>query len=165
MGVSLVWHSGGPQTASEDGELRIVPLASCSLGADAGRRLRGAVSQASARSKTAWIYCWNVIEFLVDHRSGRRGLIRVSSRAENGSLVLEVRDHGSGLSARPAPERPGLGIGLANTRAPLEHLYPAQHRLELAEAAEGGARVTVRIPFRPAVSGAHANPAPGRPAH
>lgn len=107
----------------------------------------------------------NAIKHGVDHRSGRRGLIRVSSRAENGSLVLEVRDHGPGLAARPAPERPGLGIGLANTRARLEHLYPAEHRLELAEAAEGGARVTVRIPFRPAASGPHANPAPGRPAH
>ncbi len=62
MGVSLVWRSGGPQAVSEGDELRIVPLPSSGLGADAGRRVLGAVSQASARPKTVWIYYWNVIE-------------------------------------------------------------------------------------------------------
>jgi signal transduction histidine kinase len=93
----------------------------------------------------------NAIKHGVDDQGGSPGLIEVSSRAENGALVLEVRDHGPGLSRRPV-ERPGLGIGLANTRSRLQHLYPAAHRLDLSEAEGGGVRATVRIPFRPAAS-------------
>jgi signal transduction histidine kinase len=92
----------------------------------------------------------NAIKHGVDDRSGAPGLITVSSRAENGALVIEVRDHGPGLSRRASDERPGLGIGLANTRSRLQHLYPAAHRFELSEAEGGGVRATVRIPFRPA---------------
>ena len=94
----------------------------------------------------------NAIKHGVDDQRGAPSLIQVSSRAENGALVLEVRDHGPGLSRRPSVERPGLGIGLANTRSRLQYLYPAAHRLELSEAEGGGVRATVRIPFRPAPS-------------
>jgi sensor histidine kinase YesM len=40
------------------------------------------------------------------------------------------------------------GIGLSNTRARLDALYPGASRLELTNASGGGARVMVRLPLR-----------------
>jgi len=47
----------------------------------------------------------------------------------------------------------GSGLGLANTRARLEQLYGAAHRMELATG-EHGAEMEVEIPLRPARPGA-----------
>jgi sensor histidine kinase YesM len=58
-------------------------------------------------------------------------------------LVLEIRDDGPGF-------RPGHreGVGLRNTRARLAALYGDRQGLELAGRPDGGAAVTVRLPFR-----------------
>ena len=40
------------------------------------------------------------------------------------------------------------GIGLANTRARLEHLYGGTHRFALRRGREGGTEVAVSLPFR-----------------
>jgi sensor histidine kinase YesM len=40
------------------------------------------------------------------------------------------------------------GIGLANTEERLRHLYGDEGRLTLESPPEGGARVTLEIPFR-----------------
>jgi signal transduction histidine kinase len=44
------------------------------------------------------------------------------------------------------------GVGLANTRSRLQHLYGDAARLDLDDAPGGGARVRVEIPFREAAS-------------
>jgi LytS/YehU family sensor histidine kinase len=41
----------------------------------------------------------------------------------------------------------GPGIGLANTRARLQTLYPGVGALDLVENPEGGVRAVVRIPY------------------
>jgi sensor histidine kinase YesM len=41
-------------------------------------------------------------------------------------------------------------VGLGNTRARLEALYGSHYRLDLANAPERGARVSLEIPFRAA---------------
>jgi signal transduction histidine kinase len=74
------------------------------------------------------------------------GRVEVRSRRREGALHLEVRDDGPGLS----PEAAGQfreGVGLANTRARLRHLYGPDHRLELNDGG-GGVVVTLAIPFR-----------------
>ena len=58
--------------------------------------------------------------------------------------MLEVEDTGRGF-AEAGGEREG--IGLSNTRGRLEQLYGGAARLGLANRAEGGARVEVRLPF------------------
>src|SRR5262249_2369264 len=65
--------------------------------------------------------------------------VKVSARRENGSLILEVRDQGPGLSGDRK------GIGLTNTAERLERLYGGSDRLDLRN--DHGLVVTVRVPF------------------
>lgn len=76
------------------------------------------------------------------------GRIEVRSALKNGTLRLQVKDNGPGLSsAQDSGSKLRGGFGLANTRARLEQLYGAAHRLEMSDAIEGGLLVTLEIPF------------------
>jgi len=88
----------------------------------------------------------NAIRHGIDAGSGR-GRIDITCAREDGSLLLEVRDHGSGLQV-PVEVALRSGIGLSNTADRLAQLYGAGHRLALANAEDGGLRVTVSIPYR-----------------
>jgi sensor histidine kinase YesM len=56
-----------------------------------------------------------------------------------------VRDTGPGLTdAKPALSN---GVGLANTRSRLEHLFGDRHTLSFSEPPGGGLAVTIVIPF------------------
>ncbi|HKE91568.1 MAG TPA: histidine kinase [Gemmatimonadales bacterium] len=78
------------------------------------------------------------------------GKVTIRSRADNGTLCIEVRDTGSGRAPDPSGSE---GIGLTNTRARLVRLYGANHRFELAPTPTGGTAVHLDIPLR------RANPA------
>jgi two-component system, LytTR family, sensor kinase len=76
----------------------------------------------------------------------RPGWIAIESSQSNGRLVLDVRDSGYGVP----PERLialNSGVGLRNTRARLEHLYPGAHEFTFANLPDGFS-VGVSIPFR-----------------
>jgi two-component system, LytTR family, sensor kinase len=87
----------------------------------------------------------NAIRHGVAPRPGG-GRVEVRSRRREGALHLEVRDDGPGLPAEGADGR-REGVGLANTRARLRHLYGPDHRLELSDGG-AGVVVTLAIPFR-----------------
>ena len=91
-------------------------------------------------------------ENAVRHGVGRRttpGRIEIVARRRDERLVLQVRDDGPGLAgAGVAPPRRREGIGLANTRGRLQQLYGDAQRFSLYDAAEGGLRVIVELPFR-----------------
>jgi signal transduction histidine kinase len=72
-------------------------------------------------------------------------LLRIEARRERNGLVLSVTDDGPGPGGTVA--EPGEGVGLGNTRERLATLYGDRARLELARTPEGGARVTVRLPY------------------
>jgi hypothetical protein len=75
------------------------------------------------------------------------GCITLRAAREGATLAIEVVDSGG---ERTQPRAHGTGVGLANTRARLRHLYGAAGRLEL-EAAAGGATVArIVLPYRPA---------------
>jgi two-component system, LytTR family, sensor kinase len=76
------------------------------------------------------------------------GTIAVVARREHDQLQLEVRDNGRGLSTPGAEPRDG--VGLANTRARLAHLYGDRQALSLTTPAEGGTAVVISLPFRTA---------------
>jgi len=65
--------------------------------------------------------------------------VRVSARRENGTLLLEVRDQGPGISGTRK------GIGLSNTAERLERLYGGSDRLDLRN--DNGLVVTLKVPF------------------
>jgi two-component system, LytTR family, sensor kinase len=77
------------------------------------------------------------------------GRIAILAAAENGSLVLEVRDNGPGLPAG-SETAPGQGMGISNTRSRLEKLYAERQRFEMKNGINGGFAVTLTLPFQPA---------------
>lgn len=75
------------------------------------------------------------------------GHLRISAWRDNGRLELRVCDNGAGLpGAGEAPPREG--IGLANTRSRLGHLYGKDYSFELVAAPGGGLEARISIPFR-----------------
>jgi two-component system, LytTR family, sensor kinase len=84
---------------------------------------------------------------LAEHVSA--GRIDIDARRAGARLVITVTDDGPGLAAPMAAARERVGLG--NTRARLEALYAADYRLDLTGAADRGARVSLDIPFKPAI--------------
>jgi two-component system LytT family sensor kinase len=82
-----------------------------------------------------------LVENSIRHGAGLNSVVdvRVSARRKNGTLFLEVRDHGPGI----AGER--RGIGLTNTEERLQRLYGGADHLDLRN--DGGLVVTVKVPF------------------
>ena len=72
----------------------------------------------------------------------RVGTIRIESSTQDQRLVISVRDNGNGFGSQ-APE----GIGIANSRERLKHLYGANQSIQLHSDTTGTC-VTLSIPFR-----------------
>src|SRR5207253_8232815 len=78
--------------------------------------------------------------------NARPGSIVVTALREDSELLLQIRDTGDGLP----PDRLmalNRGVGLDNTRARLEHLYPRKYQFTFSNL-ERGFCVTIRIPFQ-----------------
>jgi signal transduction histidine kinase len=92
-----------------------------------------------------------LVENAIRHGIGRRqeaGRIEIEAERRCDRLEIRIRDNGPGLPEGPETAL-RTGVGLANTAARLEQLYPASHRFELRNRAEGGLEVALEIPFRP----------------
>ena len=91
-----------------------------------------------------------LVENAVRHGTAARsahGTITVDAKRANGSVHLAVRDNGPGLPVGWSLER-NQGIGLANTRERLRHLYgEGNQSLTVSPDPEGGVRVDLSIPF------------------
>jgi len=86
----------------------------------------------------------NAIKHGVEAHSSA-GKIQVRAVREQAALLLTIRDDGPGCRV-PSPRR-GPGVGITNVRSRLAQLYPNHHFFDVADAPEGGALVTIRIPF------------------
>jgi two-component sensor histidine kinase len=78
--------------------------------------------------------------------NARPGWIEVHADRVDDDLALQIRDSGDGLP----PERLmalNRGVGLENTRARLQHLYPSAFQFAFTNL-DRGFCVTVRIPFQ-----------------
>jgi sensor histidine kinase YesM len=91
-----------------------------------------------------------LVENALRHGIARRadaGLLEVAARRNGDTLVLTVRDDGTGIM----PEGTGdTGVGLLNTRSRLTALYGDRATLEIANAEGGGVVVTIRLPYHEA---------------
>jgi two-component system, LytTR family, sensor kinase len=75
------------------------------------------------------------------------GQIGIQVRQVGDHLRLEVLDDGPGLKGDNSPAARG-GVGLSNTRARLQELYPNAHRFEICNRPTGGAVAAVELPLR-----------------
>jgi len=75
-------------------------------------------------------------------RDGGDGQIIMRARRKRGRLRLEVEDNGVGVD-------PGHrhGVGLSNTHARLQQLYPGESRFELRPGEAGGTLAILELPF------------------
>jgi len=80
------------------------------------------------------------------------GRIVIEAHQADETLVLRVEDSGSGF---PSEQVTRPGVGIANTRARLEHHYGSGHRIEFGRSAEGGACVTILVPLLRETSESH----------
>jgi LytS/YehU family sensor histidine kinase len=73
--------------------------------------------------------------------------ITIGARRENGSLILNVADTGSGLGAQGGDAAMSRGVGLSNIRGRLEQLYGTDQAFAIANRPSGGTEVTLKVPF------------------
>jgi two-component system, LytTR family, sensor kinase len=88
-----------------------------------------------------------VVENAIMHGVAARcdaGHVAIEAERVGDRLRLRVVDNGPGFAARVSA---GLGIGLGNTRARLAQSYGTACSLELSDAVDGGAIVTMTLPF------------------
>ena len=78
--------------------------------------------------------------------------MQIAAGREDDRLWMEVRDNGGGLHGATL-KKLRTGVGLSNTRARLDVLYPGCHRLDFTEL-HGGLAVRVEIPFHRAAGAA-----------
>ena len=79
--------------------------------------------------------------------NSNNGRIEITAEPRNGMVQIQVKDNGPGLNVENKVfTRTGKGVGLANTRARLKHLYGPSHRFELTNSSAGGLVVTFEIP-------------------
>jgi two-component system LytT family sensor kinase len=83
----------------------------------------------------------NAVHHAVAPREG--GRVEIAARRDQGWLRLAVTDDGPGLKAGSTE-----GVGLANTRSRLEHLYGDSDALRLVSLEDGRLRVEIVVPFR-----------------
>lgn len=76
------------------------------------------------------------------------GAIRISAERNGDELILRVTDTGRGPGSS---NRPGTGIGVANTRARLEQLYGSAQEFRLDLGANGGTEAVIRLPLKKAL--------------
>lgn len=112
----------------------------------AGRlRVRMDVAPETMDARVPNLILQPIVENAIRHgiaRSSTASLVEIGARRENGSLLLSVRDDGPGVR-----DAGGEGVGLRNTRARLAGMYGDAQALALENAEEGGAQVTIRLPF------------------
>jgi hypothetical protein len=89
-----------------------------------------------------------IVENAIQHGTSPRasaGEIAIRARRQGAMLTIEIRDNGPGFPNGPNALKEG--VGLSNTRERLRQLYGDRHAFALANSPEGGALVTIALPY------------------
>ena len=108
-----------------------------------------AIDPATLRAEVPSLLLQPLVENALRHGLGRKpgpGRLALGVERIGDLLELRVKDDGAGPSS--SGDRPGSGVGLANTRARLQGMYGAAHSFATRQPEEGGFEVVVRIPYR-----------------
>jgi signal transduction histidine kinase len=109
------------------------------------------VAQHTLDAKVPNLILQPIVENAIRHGIAPRstqGLIEIEAKQRNGTLRIQVRDNGPGLSLHRTSENLfKKGLGLANTETRLEQLYGTAHTFNLSNNPNGGLIVTLEIPF------------------
>lgn len=111
--------------------------------------IRREIDEGARRALVPQFLLQPLVENAFEHGIGRRsgaGCISIRVTLVGAARIrFEVSDDGAGLSGNGAP---ASGVGLTNTRKRLERLYGDAQPLSLSSLPDGGAQVSVEIPFR-----------------
>jgi two-component system LytT family sensor kinase len=80
-----------------------------------------------------------------------RGTVQVSARRQADTVTIDVVDDGPGYDRARADT--GRGVGLRNTQARLDGLFPDHRCLEITPLATRGTRVRLVLPYRATMAG------------
>lgn len=75
------------------------------------------------------------------------GTVHLSTTRAGATLRIRIADTGGGM-LEVVRAQDGHGLGLANTRARLEQLYPGHHQFAISRTEGFGCVVTLEMPFR-----------------
>jgi len=91
-----------------------------------------------------------IVENAMRHAISRTnsGVVEITAVPRNGSVRIEVKDNGPGITAEPKAmlSRNSRGVGLANTQARLAGLYGSKAKFELRNRPTGGLTVMLEVP-------------------
>lgn len=87
----------------------------------------------------------NAIRHGVEPLEGK-GQVDITVRRDNGAIRIRIADTGKGFALGPDGRPLREGIGIANTRERLEHIYGGAATLVLGNGDAGGAEVIVTLP-------------------
>jgi len=91
-----------------------------------------------------------IVENAMRHAVARtnEGKVEITAIPRNGSVRIEVKDNGPGISSEPRAMVRSRGVGLANTQARLNCLYGTEAKFELVNRPSGGLTVVLEVPRR-----------------
>ncbi len=75
------------------------------------------------------------------------GVIHIRSARQNGTLFLEVRDNGVGISPQRMKGISQQGIGISNVQERLRVLYGASFEMRIDSPPDGGTSIVIGIPL------------------
>lgn len=132
-----------------DAELDLLSLYLSLQKARFGDRLKASVTveEDAREARVPLLLLQPIVENSIRHGLARHvvaGRLDITARRAGDELFIEITDDGPGVTGEHVRE----GVGLGNTRARLDALYPGASTLALTNVAGGGARVSVRLPFR-----------------
>jgi LytS/YehU family sensor histidine kinase len=104
----------------------------------------------SLEAEVPFLILQPIVENAVQHGISKKsngGILNLSSRVEDSTLIMEVADSGPGFKTGRHSNMSD-GWGLSNTRERLSHLYGSNYKFSMENKSDGGTTVIMEIPYK-----------------